>query len=541
MVHRNSSPALAVSLPLLLAWTLMPAPASAAGNVEVSIQGGTLVIRGDAVANSVVITRPDAYRVAPGDGTTAINGSVSAKDFTATKGIRADLGGGSDALVVAGATVSGPLQIRGDDGTAVTLQTGTVVEGNLTCDGGTGFDGLSLNGTLVQGKVSVRARDGGSSTVVLSGSEIRGDLKIDARDGFDALTVMDSTVDGRTSLKAGDGGSSTSTAVSALFKGLKVQAKEGFDAVSLAGPGFIGRVDLSFGNGGSSVSAPGTANTIEGNLRIKAQDGFDSLSLAGTLVNGNLQWSTKNGGSNASLFSAIAGNVALKHAGGFDSTSFEASLGGAGVGGKVKIQNGPDGANVSCDEDNHLGDTKVSTKDGFASHTIGFCSIFGSLSVDAGRDGGNLNILGNPSPALIAKNLSFKLKSGNGTVQLNKLVVQGKTSVRMSKTGNHNVTIDDVALDGPLSIKTGNGGDNVLIETIVTASPTESTMSGKVNISTAGGNDQIVVGAADSASDVNFAGKVTYDGGKDTDTLDHNTHGNDYAFPPTVKGIETQL
>ncbi len=512
-----------------------------AGAVTVQVKNGTLVLTGDGGGNAVRITQPGDWQVAPDDGSTAINGVVGPATFTVTRGIRADLRGGANALVVDDVDVTGPIDLRYDSLGALTIAASSV-DGDVSVRGGNGMDAISVGGSFITGSLSLRAGDGGSS-VSVGGSMVAKDLKVDSRDGFDALNVSGANLAGRTMLKYGNGGSGVGVIGSLLAGGLEVQSREGFDNVTVTDAG-IGGVDLKLGDGGSSAAFGGSGTTIEGNLRMRSQDGHDVLNLDTVHVAGNLQMASKHGGAVATLYVQVDGNVQLKH--GNESSVMTDFRGGASavVRGKTQIRSGVAPATFLCGSSGSmlfLGDVKVRAKDGFAAASVGPCGFERDLSFDAGKGGGVFDLAGGGASIVIGENLSLTSKTGSFTTVLQGLLVEGKTTIRSTGASIQVVDIDDVDLAGPVSIKTGKGNDLVFIETEVTAAVVESLFEDKVAISTGAGDDVLIVGDTGLSSDAEFLGPITYDGGKGSDTLDHLSYDNVYAVPPKLKGIESEL
>lgn len=511
------APALAA---FCVAGLLMAGPALAAGNVEVEVKGGNLVITGDDADNKVLITSPGGYQVAPDDGTTNVNGSPVPKTFPdATKGVLAKLGDGNDTVRALNATIAG----------------------NLSIDGGDGTDGITLSGSLVEGNVQFKAGNGPANTMLEAGSVVEGNLSVKAGDGVDFVyTEGGSGVMGKASFKFGNGANALDLNASLFEKGLKIAAKEGSDFISLDGVVAAG-VDLKLGDGGSTVELV-NLSTVDGNLRVRSRDGIGSLAIDTSNIAGNLQVKDKSGDCTAQLTSAtILGNLQLKCGDGFDSQTFNGPA--MAVSGKVRIENGPGGSSFSALRTLFQKDLKVATKDGFAMTRLTGSAVQGNLSVDAGREGGQLDLEFDAGQVnLVEKNLSFRVKDGLLTADFERLLVQGKTSITGGGKDFQQVYVDDAVLQGSLAIKLGGGVDVVVIEQNGDAGGTHSQIVGKATIATGAGDDIIAIGkAGEPGNSTLFQGSLKIDGGKGSDTFNHLGHGNVYEKDVQVKNVEQEL
>lgn len=502
-----------IGVALLICAALVAAgDARAAGNVTVQVKGGKLVLVGDAASNWVRITRPGDYLVAPNDGDTLINGGSAPVPFVASKGIVAKLGAGSDSLQIEDG-VPGSVEYSGSDTTK-----------------------LILHGAAVQG--SVRFKGSGSTTTGLGGgSVVSGKLDVRGGSGPDFLDIVDgSGVQGATSLNAGDGGTTVLVDASVLQKTLKVSARDGFDSVTLANGADVAGLDLKLGDGQSLVQVQG-GSAVGGNLRIRSGRDFDNLLLDSSLVTGNVQVKAGPDQSLATFQNAIVeGQVQLKHGSDFDNVSIAAT----NIAGKLTVKNGPGQSLFTVASGSLLESAVRLSGSGYVNAQITDSVTQSSVKIDAGKDGALFGF-GASGISTIGGDLSLRTKAGPFVVQLERLVVEGRTRIRGGGDDLRTVMIDDSSFEGPLAIQTGKGDDTISVETDVSPTGFPTSLMGKVAISTGDGDDVVTIGNDDTDSTVTFDDALSVNGGKGNDTLDHETHGNSYAVPPKLKSIESEL
>ncbi len=512
---------------------LNPAPAAAAGAVRVEARNGFLVITGDEQDNAIKITKPGPYQIEPTDGTTSVNGSLAPKLISTPKGIKADMGGGRDAISIEDAAVTGGVEVKMTEG-ELRAQSSTI-QGPLSFTTASGDDALELLGSTVDGKVSFKAGHG-ETTTRTSSTLIHGELTVTGGDGADDVSVGQTNFVGRVSIKAGEGDTVTALTNANLPKGLRIQSRTGEDRLEISNSDLRG-IDVDFGDGDTTVIID-DGSAVDGNLRLRSQSGEDELTLeTGTHVMGNVQLSTRDGRAWPIFRGQVDGGIQLKRGSGSSGAAFGP---GGSVHGKTRIKNGDGGGVSQCDSHTFLRDVKISTRSGYAQTRLENCTFERKLSVDVGRGGGTLaiNEFGG-GPSRIGGNLSFAQKDESGALYLRNLTVDGKTKARIGGDWGIFVTIFDSIFLGPVSVKTSEGADVIALEADV-GDPGDSLFAGKVKIATGAGDDTIRVGRPAASDDAEFLAKVTYDGGTGTDTLDHLGHGNTYVVPPTVKNIESE-
>lgn len=119
--------------------TIAPAiPACADGNVIAGVEGGTLVLVGDDLDNSITVDRgmgvgSQQLRVTPTDGTMVNDAPVAGIFDGITGGIVGTFGGGGDRLTVTTVVeLAGGIVVDGGDGDSDgVIVTGSVVQGDL--------------------------------------------------------------------------------------------------------------------------------------------------------------------------------------------------------------------------------------------------------------------------------------------------------------------------------------------------------------------------------------------------------------------------
>ena len=153
-----------------------------AGDVLASVAHGRLVLRGDAAANALVVSRDPAapgdrsrVLVAPAAGTT-VNGSAAPLALGGIfNGVLADLGAGDDDLTLTGLLLGGG--------------------GDVKLSGGAGADRLLVRNSRVTGGVFLSGGEGADRLAVRAG-EVYADLRLDGGLGRDDYALADQRVRG---------------------------------------------------------------------------------------------------------------------------------------------------------------------------------------------------------------------------------------------------------------------------------------------------------------------------------------------------------
>jgi hypothetical protein len=222
-----------------------------AGDVRALLWGSTLVLTGDAAANSLVLDQPAAGLVRVGPGVlsaTTINGQAGPVTFRGVTNLVANLNAGDDALVF-------------DDGPgAFTLA------GGISVNGGAGSSALDLHG-VTAANLFLTALGGGDSVVNLTNVRTTvGGTQLLTGAGRDTVSIQDSTFNGAFVLATGAGDDTVAIQAAAgatRFHGLaSVHLGTGANVLTLA-PAADAAVDL-FGPAWFLSAAPGRRGASPG-------------------------------------------------------------------------------------------------------------------------------------------------------------------------------------------------------------------------------------------------------------------------------------
>ncbi len=119
------------------------------------------------------------------------------------------------------------------------------------------------------------------------------------------------------------------------------------------------------------------------------------------------------------------------------------------------------------------------------------------------------------------------------------MTVTGKTLVKASGSAD-SLTIDDSIFAGRVQIDMGKGDDTVALEVDGDALGPVTTLNGALQVKMGSGKDSVSVGVAlEAGNSLVTNGKVRFDGGSGTDTLDALANGNGFALAPEIKKFET--
>lgn len=377
------------------ALALAGAPTAArADAVTAQIAGGTLKIKGDADANTLVLDQAalgaNQIRVTP-TGTT-INGAAGAAVLDGfTGGIQIDLGGGDDTFTLDAVTSPGTVKLAlgpGDD--TVTLTDVTVNEA-LAVDLGGGNNALSVCSITVDQALRIKVSIGtgtprtatcgattanangtaividsptihkglvlkGSQiaeTVVLNAATIDGKSTLTLGGGSDSLSICDGSLNASFGVDLGGGGSVTAQAScgasnasganalvivnSSIGDDFRLKGSSGADSNLLKNTnvGDNSKIDL----GGGTVNGLVVDGGLTGeSLTIKASKGGDSITVNNAGVGANLTINVGAGANTVTVSATtnVGGNLTVKT--GADNDTIDTS--GAVVAGKTKIQHG---------------------------------------------------------------------------------------------------------------------------------------------------------------------------------------------------------
>lgn len=207
---------------LIATWAVLALPASAvAGDVIVSVGGGTLKVAATATDDVLTIAGLDAstVTVTPGVGTT-VNGSAAAQMFAGvTSGLKIALGDGADDLDVTGVELPA-VAIKAGRGADEVRISNAVITRKAAIDLGPDNNALELC-TAILPKVAIKsgAPDGTfveascgaflainadlGSVVAIGDADLRGKLSVTMGSGSDAVAVSDVSMDGDAKIAMG--------------------------------------------------------------------------------------------------------------------------------------------------------------------------------------------------------------------------------------------------------------------------------------------------------------------------------------------------
>jgi len=389
----------------LLTWIvsatmLIGVPAARADNVTAVVAGGTLKIKGDADANTIVLDAAalgaDQIRVTP-TGTT-INGAPGAAVFSGfTGGLQIDLGAGNDTLTLDSFMIHGALKLAlgpGDD--TVTLNSLTVDEA-IAVDLGSDNNSLAVCSVTVTKALNIKVSPGtgtirnavcGSTTATANGTALvidaitAGGLSLKGSKTAETMVLNESTINGKATLALG-GGSDSLSICSGTFNaslGVKLGGSSSFTAQAACGASIM--------NGGNALVIDET--DITNNFTLKGSGEADNNLLHNTDV-----------GQNSKIDLGQGTNGIL--------------VDGGQTGESLTIKSGKGSDTVTVNNNALIG---------------------ASLTVSAGAGNNAITVSGATN---IGKNLTVKTGNDNDTIDTTGAVVGGKTKIQHGK-GTDTVT-----------------------------------------------------------------------------------------------------
>lgn len=245
------------NLQLRCSYQLLEPRQMLAGDVSVAMDGTTLIIQGDNLANELTISSIDGSIVVSGVETT-VNGAADFDAGSFVKDVDIRMGAGNDQLVLSSLNVQGSLTVFGDSG-ADRFELNDTIARYIHIDAGAGNDTLDVveAGSLK----SVYFHLGAGDDVVSISSLITGrNFRVFAGDGSDTIAANQ--------LHVG--------------RHLYLEMLTGDDEVLLAGETNVRKtvgVDLGFGDD-SFIATPtvnGGQAEFRRTVRVNAVDGSDSV------------------------------------------------------------------------------------------------------------------------------------------------------------------------------------------------------------------------------------------------------------------------
>jgi hypothetical protein len=255
---------------------LAAAPAFADGDVSAVVNGRTLTLFGDDLANTVTISAGGASRevtVTPGAGTT-VNGVADASVFAHVRNVRVVMGDGDDTVVFDHVTLRGSVRVRLDAGDDTLRFTASTVRGPTSARCGDGVDLVRTeSSSFFGGPVAIRG-EWGNDALELTSARFRERLLVDAGGDDDHVLVSSVLCDPTSDLVCfGSRGLDLVEIVSSRFAhDLFVDAGPQDDRVRIASTRVEHDVACFGGNGFDDVLSLESGNTF---VRVATYDAFE--------------------------------------------------------------------------------------------------------------------------------------------------------------------------------------------------------------------------------------------------------------------------
>jgi hypothetical protein len=275
------------------ALVLLTAVAARAGDVNASLKGETLVLKGDDLGAELDLTPPIklargangvSVRVTP-QGTTTLNGAAAPATFEPVVDVKITLG----------------------DGTNDVLFQNLDLGGKLTFKSGDGADTLTIQDTGFGDDVKVTLGDGPSTLVVFAGSALGDDLSVKSSDGADNLTLS-GPVGGSVKLKLGDGANLLQD-TGAIGDDFSYKGGPGVDTLQLSGP-IGGQAVVKVSHGANSVIF-GTGTPVGESIKLTGGSGVDTVDLTNNGVGGDAKINLSSGNNTTTLTDTTIGDDLL--------------------------------------------------------------------------------------------------------------------------------------------------------------------------------------------------------------------------------------
>ncbi len=386
-----------------------------AGNITATFFGGNLVIRGDALDNSLTVsqTAPTTVSVLgkTNAGTaTTVNGLAGPVVFNGVlNSIDIDTKGGNDQILIgnnsadlnslnneilfgAGSSFSGlasartvvknSIVVRGGDGIDAV---GIIADvgGDIYADLGANNDGIGVQNSVVRGSVIFEGGTGDQPSLLVRNSQVSNQIIINGGTGSNRMIVSGSSAAG-VSLNGKDGSDTVEVSSSNITNNLAINELGGSDSTVVTGSRIGGSLSLDAGSGDDSV-------TID-NTSIR----FDAIVILG-LGNDSVQLrsSSNRSGSPLVMQTTIGGVLVLDGGLGNDTITVGSSAAGEQA---VMV----------------TGYTTIIGGDGLDTVTIRKSQFSNGVTIDAGAGNDVVDIGG----TTIARNLSVFLGLGDDSLTI---------------------------------------------------------------------------------------------------------------------------
>lgn len=406
------------------------------------------------------------------------------------------------------ATVSGgTLNIVGDSGdNGFTIKADamdptkfTISSATDTINGDMAFEALGVT------NISIKLLDG-NDTVNFDGAvpmNIAGSLKILGGDGDNAINAENLTVG----------------------NGISITNGYGRDELNFHNLNVDGSIAIKNGDGSSYINIARTTagmSSILGDIKVTAGSGADEFYLTDTNVSGNVVAKFGTGSETDSNFFEIY-NV--------ENTSQSV------IGGNISVS-GKDGANPAHGIWDYevLGNVSFSFGKSeslvyFGQYTAhGDVNIHGNLSIK-GTSKVDLDI-GTFYPAAglkVGGNFSVTSGAAGDTHFINHLTVDGATKFKLGD-GDNSVKIDGSTFEGAFSLTTGDGADDLLIETLDSTTTATTFKSPAVVKLGAGDDDTTLTGNMDDNQLIVVLRHLLIDSGTGADSLTEHLDHESYPI-----------
>lgn len=442
-----------------------------AGDVTASVKGGWLVVTGDDLGNQVQIEDlgGGTYDVVGLEDTTIIG----AGPFAGPKGIKVDLKGGDDTLVMSGDPVfgvPGDLSIKMGDGDDTVLLENAEIAGKTTVDLGKGAGDVTIFAVDFGKDVAVKSGDapGVEDPWVEIGIElanVTGNLSVTTGKTNDDIWLDGVAVTKNVTIKTGDG--EDYAGVAGWSEDMEewdapsfLHGGEGEDEVGVAEaevPSLIeGKLSIDIGKGGGWLWLG--ESTVKGDVTFKAGDApvweddwSNGVDVWDATVEGKLTVSLGKGDAGVWFGQAVVNkDVKITTNNGHDVINFapefpDEEIAGEGEG----VANNFFGGKVT-----------VNSGTGFDEVVMASSEVLGALSINTG-DGEDAVALWQ---VMAGSTVSVKTGNHSDLIGIAELQAAGNTTVDSGNAGagfSDEVLLTNSDFDQNLSVKTGNGDDLV--------------------------------------------------------------------------------
>ncbi len=246
-------------------------------NVQALLEGELLIVRGDALANAITLSRNTAGEVlVVGRAGTTVNGQASVRFRRAVlNSVEVLLFGGNDNVIINNLVINNDLFLNLGSGNDTFRSGGlpTVVGANLTVEGGSGNDVVRLTGWTVGTDVYVNGQTGTLNSQ-MTGLRAGFAITVIGDDGRDIVSLNGCTTGDFTSIETKKGNDSV-TVGGLVGLGLNIASDEGDDSISLNGVLTLDDIEITTGTQNDSVVMSDV--TSGKNIKVSFDSGTDLM------------------------------------------------------------------------------------------------------------------------------------------------------------------------------------------------------------------------------------------------------------------------